>query len=113
MIDIGFSGPRFTWSNRRPLFHLVQERIDRTFVNADWSSIFPKAAVLHLERLYSDHCPIKVLFENSREFRPPRPFRFQRMWLSHPLFPNVVKEAWHNPSSLQQALAIFTCKANS
>ena len=31
------------------------------------------------------------------------------MWLSHPLFSNVVKEAWHNPSSLQQALAIFTC----
>ena len=48
-------------------------------------------------------------FENNREFRPPRPFRFQPMWLSHPLFSNVVKEAWHNPSSLQQALAIFTC----
>ena len=31
------------------------------------------------------------------------------MWLSHLLFSNVVKEAWHNPSSLQQALAIFTC----
>ena len=82
-------------------------------MNADWSSIFPEASVLHLERLHSDHCPIKVLFENNREFRPPRPFRFQPMWLSHPLFPNVVKEAWHNPSSLQQALATFTCKANS
>lgn len=23
MIDIGFSGPRFTWSNRRRLSHLV------------------------------------------------------------------------------------------
>ena len=113
MIDICFSGPRFTWSNRRPLSRLVQERIDRAFVNADWSSIFPEAAVLHLQKLHLDHCPIKVRFENNREFRPSRPFRFQPMWVSHPLFSNVVKEAWHNPSSLQQALATFTCKANS
>ena len=113
MIDICFSGPRFTWSNRRPLSRLVQERIDRAFVNADWSSIFPEAAVLHLQKLHSDHCSIKVRFENNREFRPSRPFRFQPMWVSHPLFLNVVKEAWHNPSSLQQALATFTCKANS
>lgn len=34
MINIGFSGTRFTWSNHRPLAHLVQERINRVFVNA-------------------------------------------------------------------------------
>ena len=33
MIDIGFSRPRYTWSNHRPLLQLVQERIDRVFVN--------------------------------------------------------------------------------
>ena len=35
MIDIGFSSPRFTWSNCRPLTHLVQEKIDKAFVNAE------------------------------------------------------------------------------
>nr|XP_023897074.1 uncharacterized protein LOC112008941 [Quercus suber] len=33
MIDIGFSGPRFTWTNRREIQALIQERIDRVFVN--------------------------------------------------------------------------------
>ena len=33
MIDIGFSGPRCTWTNRRDLHALIQERIDRFFVN--------------------------------------------------------------------------------
>lgn len=28
MIDIGFSGALFTWSNQRPLTYLIQERID-------------------------------------------------------------------------------------
>ena len=33
MIDIGFAGPRFTWTNRREVQALIQERIDRYFVN--------------------------------------------------------------------------------
>ena len=82
-------------------------------MNAEWSSNFPEATVLHLEKMHLDHCFIKVCFENIREFHPPRPFRFQPMWLSHPMFPNVVKEAWNNPSSVQQALSSFTNKARS
>ena len=34
MIDIGFSSPRFTWTNKREVQTLIQERIDRFFVNA-------------------------------------------------------------------------------
>ncbi|XP_023890678.1 uncharacterized protein LOC112002755 [Quercus suber] len=33
MIDIGFSRPRFTWANKREVQALIQERIDRFFVN--------------------------------------------------------------------------------
>ena len=33
MIDISFSGPKFTWSNLRPITQLVYEGIDRVFVN--------------------------------------------------------------------------------
>ena len=33
MIDFGFSGPRFTWTNGIELSALIQERIDRFFVN--------------------------------------------------------------------------------
>ena len=33
MVDLGFLGPRFTWTNRRDVQGLIQERIDRFFVN--------------------------------------------------------------------------------
>ena len=36
MIDIGFGGPCFTWTNRREVQALIQERIDRYFVNPNW-----------------------------------------------------------------------------
>ena len=29
MIDLGFVGPRFTWTNKRDLPNLIQERLDR------------------------------------------------------------------------------------
>ncbi|CAL9031736.1 unnamed protein product [Prunus brigantina] len=38
MIDLGFSGPRFTWTNRR-----VFERIDRAICNEKWRSLFADA----------------------------------------------------------------------
>ena len=112
MIDIGFSRPRYTWSNHKPLSRLVQERIDRLFVNFEWNNLHPEAVVLHLEKNHSDHNPVKLCLDKNRKSHPLRPSRFQPMWLSHPTFPGVVKEAWANPPSLHQAMSNFTIKAN-
>lgn len=110
LIDIGFSGPRFTWSNHRPLTDLIQERIDRVFVNVEWNSIYPKANVKHIERVQLDHCSILVCLEHKQQVRLQRPFKFQPMWLSHPEFPNVVRDAWNSPVVLANATAIFVEK---
>lgn len=58
MIDTGFSGPRFTWSNRREIQALIQEIIDRFFVNLSWCVMFPGAKVVHLTGCHSDHYPV-------------------------------------------------------
>ena len=50
IIDIGFSNACYTWSNNKPLTQLVQERIDRYFINAEWYALFPEACDEHLER---------------------------------------------------------------
>ena len=77
MIDIGFFGPRFTWSNHRSLTRLIQERIDRVFVNAGWSALFLEAFMKHFERSYSDHCPIMLCSDSRPGLTLPQPFRFQ------------------------------------
>ena len=58
MMDIGFAGPRYTWTNRREIQTLIQERIDKFFVNPQWCLLYPDAKVTHLPRYHSDHCPI-------------------------------------------------------
>ena len=58
MLDIGFAGPRFTWTNRREVQALIQERIDRFFVNPSWCVMYPDAKITHLTWCHSDHCPV-------------------------------------------------------
>lgn len=111
IIDLCFSRPRFTWSNLRPLSQLVQERIDKVFVNAEWYNIYPEASVTDLERAHSDHSTIVLKLKHEVEVQFPRPFRFQPMWLSYPSFSNVVRATWSASNSLDAAVTNFAAKA--
>ena len=75
MVDLGFSGPRFTWSNRRRVRSLIQERLDRFFVNPDWCTLYPNARVSHLTRVHSDHCLVLLDFELGADFKLNRTFK--------------------------------------
>nr|XP_023878277.1 uncharacterized protein LOC111990725 [Quercus suber] len=109
MIDLGFSGPKFTWSNRREVNGLIQERLDKCFANLAWRNLYPEAQVHHLTMIHSDHCPILLCLEKDQDLNLPRPFRFQSMWLSHPSFPNLVKDSWSlNSNSITDNIKSFT-----
>ena len=65
MIDPGFFGPHFTWTNQQPLSTLIQERIDMVFVNTGWNVLYSEARVKHLERSHSDHSLIMLSLHND------------------------------------------------
>lgn len=56
---------------------LIQERIDRIFVNPDWYLIYPEARVTHLTRCHSDHCPelLETKHQSSVHLDPPLSFK--------------------------------------
>ena len=92
LTDLGFQGPRFTWTNKSLAWNgPIQERLDRGLGNAEWKLLFPMAEIHHLPRVKSDHCPIMLLTDPC-ERKPPKPFRFERMWLTDPSFPSVVEQ---------------------
>ena len=93
LMDLGFHGPHFTWTNKSPLQTTIKERLDRGLGNAEWATLFPSVEIHHLPRVKSDHCPI-LLSTDPRERRPPKPFRFEQMWLTDPTFPTLVDESW-------------------
>lgn len=57
LMDLGFSGPKFMWSNKRNN-GLVMKRLDRALSNPQWKVLFEDAHVCHLPRTSSDHHPI-------------------------------------------------------
>ncbi|KAG8479043.1 hypothetical protein CXB51_029683 [Gossypium anomalum] len=84
--DLGFSGPNFTW-NRGGIF----ERLDRAICDDAWCLEFPLSKVLHLQKLKSDHRPLKLtLLPETRHFSK-RPFQFLAGWVEHSGFLDVQK----------------------
>ncbi|XP_075645458.1 uncharacterized protein LOC142616504 [Castanea sativa] len=113
MVDMGFNGPRFTWSNRRDVNNLIQERIDRFFTNPSWCLLYPNAKVSHLTRFHSDHCPVLLETSPRKAVHLSRPFRLQSFWLSDLSFPSVVSQAWRQPRKLPEAMEKFSKEASS
>ncbi|XP_075669745.1 uncharacterized protein LOC142639459 [Castanea sativa] len=112
MIDIGFLGPRFTWTNKREIQALIQERIDRFFVNSQWCLWYPEARVVHLMRCHSDHCPVLMEMQPRANENRKKLFKFQTCWLSDCTFPRVVSQAWREVPDLAKAIESFTEKAS-
>ncbi|XP_059451134.1 uncharacterized protein LOC132181929 [Corylus avellana] len=59
--DLQYSGPKFTWSNKRGGDDFVQERLDRATTNGEWLEIFQYMTVEILATRSSDHAPVHVM----------------------------------------------------
>ncbi|CAN1272874.1 Transposon TX1 uncharacterized 149 kDa protein [Linum perenne] len=96
LIDIGFTGPEFTWSNRHQDASVIDERLDRFLLNDQWLELFPDSSVVHLDPRYSDHSPILL------RTQPPSPnskklFRFDCRWVDNPEVSNLISNSWKQP----------------
>jgi hypothetical protein len=105
-IDLGFCGPKFTWTNRRAGWANIKERLDRGICNPDWQSLFPKAGVRHLVAPNSDYNPI-LLDTHLESSKGSRPFRFEAMWARDESSIEVVEKAWAIPVKGSQNLKLM------
>ncbi|KAF7803052.1 reverse transcriptase [Senna tora] len=101
LLDLGFVGPLFTWTNCQQDGHIIRTRIDRAQATQSWINLFPNSKVFHLPIAHSDHCPI-LLNSNPLLLNDPKPFRLEPFWLHHPTFLQTTAYAWsldNNPLS--------------
>ncbi|KAK2642450.1 hypothetical protein Ddye_024213 [Dipteronia dyeriana] len=96
--DMGFQGPRFTWSNKRNGCDLVQERLDRGVCDSEWYQLFPRASIYHLEYWHSDHRPHWIEFSGlsgnfcNRNFL--NHFHFAACWVEKEDCRRLIEECW-------------------
>lgn len=61
LFNLGFLGPKVTWTNCRDISDLIQQHLDRVWVNSDWKIYYLEAIVSHLARINLDHCRLLSL----------------------------------------------------
>lgn len=57
-IDLGYTGPKFTWKRGNDTATFKGARLDRGLCSVNWLDSFPSTKITHLPAIASDHAPI-------------------------------------------------------
>ncbi|XP_058764138.1 uncharacterized protein LOC131637556 [Vicia villosa] len=97
LIDLGFEGYPYTWSNGRMEEANIQCRLDRALASRNFVDMFSPVRVIHLPRFGSDHAAIRIDLDvlpeelnSSHEFI----FRFEEAWTKDPTCETAIRRCW-------------------
>jgi hypothetical protein len=96
-VDLGFTGPKFTWNNRQDEEHHVKVRLDRAVANSAFTDLFQDVWVENVITTASDHLAISISLAdpNGSNKRPVQQgFRFEAAWLRAPDYRETMEKAW-------------------
>lgn len=95
LFDLGFSGPAYTWTNKRFFSKPTYERLDRCLVNAEWCQVYPISNVYNMPLIHtlSDHAPILLSTDGSIR-NVQKSFKFENWWLKEKDFQAHAKAVW-------------------
>ncbi|KAL8141026.1 hypothetical protein V2J09_007047 [Rumex salicifolius] len=94
LVDLGFSGPCFTWKYGTNMPTYRASRLDRFLCSDSWRWLFPEAVVQHVPTSHSDHCPLSLRSHPPEVATGNRPFRFLAAWTLSDNFKDIVSTSW-------------------
>ncbi|KAK4733777.1 hypothetical protein R3W88_008038 [Solanum pinnatisectum] len=97
LMDLGFNGPKFTWSNQRGINSRIWKRLDRAMVNDKWLQDMPHTNITHLPSVGSDHCPL-LMEITARTKELIKYFKFLNCWVEQPSFTETDTRCWNRPT---------------
>ena len=94
LIDLGFKGHPWTWSNHWDNTGKVRQRLDRCLSSSDWRLRFEGATCKHIDSFVLDHSLLMLDTELAR-LRKKKRFYFDKRWVQKEGIQQVVERAWN------------------
>jgi hypothetical protein len=119
LVDLGYHGDMFTWTNNQIDNSHIKERLDRYCATPNWINRFPRFTNYHLMNYTSDHKPILLVFGTNNDFREDtntkiKIKRFENSWSQDPDCLQLIKSTWENDDEdLQNKLNSVMDKVHS
>ncbi|XP_021776359.1 uncharacterized protein LOC110740190 [Chenopodium quinoa] len=96
--EVPFSGPKFTWNNKREGDDLILERLDRAYVTEKWFDHSPDGRIIHEPIVCSDHATI-TYHEQPSEMVSNTPYQIENWCLAFPEIKDMVQHTWNEEVS--------------
>ncbi|CAL1353631.1 unnamed protein product [Linum trigynum] len=110
LLDVGFKGAPFTWSNRQGIATHILERLDRGLVSSNLLTTWPNLQVTHLSDLGSDHRILLLQLIPAAGKGKPR-FHFDLRWAANTEAREIIAQVWQlNVSGTLQFQLFSLCK---
>ena len=99
LLDMGYKGHPYTWSNRQFGYHHIEERLDRALCSQDLGNCFQEEIVTNMVMWESYHnlLVMNVQEKKSRVSYDRRTFsrvHYEDFWTPYEGCKNIVKEVW-------------------
>jgi hypothetical protein len=97
-MDLGYEGPKYTWSNKQEANSHVKVRLDRAVANGAFSMLFEDCTVENVITTSSDHYAIMINLSKEDRRRGQQPvffsFRYEAMWRRALDYKEVLELTW-------------------
>lgn len=104
VFDLRYIGPCHTWTNNQPDTPIAK-KLDRLLVNTKTIISFPHTLASFLPPIFSDHSPCIIDLAFSLPKTGTKPFKFQNYLTKHPMFAQLIHDAWIQAGNKCQTLA--------
>ncbi|XP_026395781.1 uncharacterized protein LOC113290388 [Papaver somniferum] len=111
LIDLGYIGSQFTWSNKKSGINNVKARLDRAMVNSHWLHHYNNSKLFHIDAIVSDHLPI-LLVTNGNDHQGKNLYRYFKCWFKDPTCQQIIKDSYKTNLRGSHAFKLVNCLRN-
>ncbi|GAA0162944.1 hypothetical protein LIER_18928 [Lithospermum erythrorhizon] len=96
VVDIGFDGYPYTWSNNFISPYSTRARLDRCLVSKCWGLLFPDAKLSHYSSNHSDHLTLLLNRGTKQQLgNKKKRFHFEAGWCLYEESKEVISKSWN------------------